>query len=114
MEAKLPLSPQVFHILLALADGARHGYRITQDVEDETAGAIRLGPGTLYGALKRLVEAGWVEETDRRPDPDLDDERRRYYRLTTTGRHVLEEDAARLADAVRRARRAGLLKPRTT
>ena len=109
MEAKLPLSPQVFHILLALADGARHGYRITQDVEDETAGAIRLGPGTLYGALKRLVAAGWVEETDRRPDPDLDDERRRYYRLTTTGRHVLEEDAARLADAVRRARRAGLL-----
>jgi DNA-binding PadR family transcriptional regulator len=114
MEPKLPLSPQVFHILLALADGARHGYGITQDVDHETAGAIRLGPGTLYGALKRLVETGWVEETDRRPDPELDDERRRYYRLTTTGRRILGADAARLANAVSRARRAGLLKPGTT
>ena len=114
MDSKLPLTPQVFHILLALVEGARHGYGITQDVERETGGAIRLGPGTLYGALKRLVEAGWVEETDRRPDPDLDDERRRYYRLTATGRRILGADAARLADAVSRARRAGLLKPRTT
>jgi len=114
MDAKLPLSPQVFHILLALVDGARHGYGITQDVERETDGAIRLGPGTLYGALKRLVGAGWVEESDRRPDPELDDERRRYYRLTPTGRRILGADATRLVGALNRARRAGLLKPRTT
>src|SRR5690349_8450676 len=109
METKLPLSPQVFHILLAVAEGPVHGYAIIQGVERETDGAIRLGPGTLYGALKRLVEAGWVEETDRRPDPDRDDERRRYYRLTAAGRRLLGADAARLAAAVTRARRAGVL-----
>jgi DNA-binding PadR family transcriptional regulator len=114
MDTRLPLSPQVFHILLALADGERHGYGLILDVERETEGAIRLGPGTLYGALKRLVEAEWVEETERRPDPALDDERRRYYRLTPAGRRILGADAARLANAVARARRAGLLKPRTT
>jgi DNA-binding PadR family transcriptional regulator len=114
METKLPLSPQVFHLLLALADGPRHGYGIIQEVEHETGGTIRLGPGTLYGALKRLVEAGWVEETDRRPDPERDDERRRYYRLTTTGRQILGSDVQRLANAVSRARRAGLLRPRPT
>jgi DNA-binding PadR family transcriptional regulator len=114
METRLPLSPQVFHILLALADGERHGYGIILDVERETEGAIRLGPGTLYGALKRLVEAELVEETERRPDPALDDERRRYYRLTPAGRRLLGADAARLANAVARARRAGVLKPRPT
>jgi DNA-binding PadR family transcriptional regulator len=114
METRLPLSAQVFHLLLALAEGPRHGYGIIQDVEQETGGAVRLGPGTLYGALKRLVEAGWVEETDRRPDPALDDERRRYYRLTPAGRRILGADATRLANAVTRARRAGLLRPRTT
>ena len=113
MKGQLPLSAQVFHLLLALADGPRHGYGVIQDVERETHGTIRLGAGTLYGALKRLVEAGWVEETDRRPDPDLDDERRRYYRLTTAGRRILGADAARLASAVIRARRAGLLRRRT-
>ena len=114
MDPTLPLSPQVFHVLLALADGPRHGYGIIQDVERETDGAIRLGPGTLYGALKRLLETGWVEETERRPDPAEDDERRRYYRLTTAGRRILAADANRLANAVTRARRAGLLRPRPT
>ena len=109
-----PLSPQVFHILLALAEGERHGYGIIQDVERETNGAIRLGPGTLYGALKRLVEADWVEETARRPDPERDDERRRYYRLTPAGKRALGVDATRLAAAIARARRAGVLKPGTT
>jgi DNA-binding PadR family transcriptional regulator len=108
------LSPQVFHILLALADGERHGYGIILDVERETDGAIRLGPGTLYGALKRLTAAGWVQESARRVDPSLDDERRRYYRLTAAGRRVLGLEAGRLARTVDRARRAGLLRPRPT
>src|SRR5262249_15532883 len=110
MDPRLPLSPQVFHILLALAEGERHGYGIIQDVERETDGAIRLGPGTLYGALKRMVAALWVEETDRRPDPALDDERRRYYRLTPAGRRILGADLARMSNAVARARRTGILK----
>ena len=114
MDTKLPLSPQVFHILLSLSDEERHGYGIILDVERETEGAVRLGPGTLYGALKRMVEAGWVEETARRPDPELDDERRRYYRLTPAGRRILGADAARLANAVARARKSGVLKPRPT
>lgn len=109
-----PLSPQVFHILLALAGGERHGYGIILDVERDTEGALRLGPGTLYGALKRLTEAGFVAESGRRPDPDLDDERRRYYRLTEAGRRALAAEAGRLAGAVARARRAGLLRPRAT
>jgi len=114
MDVGPPLSPQVFHILLALVDGDRHGYGIIIDVERETAGAVRLGPGTLYGALKRLVAAGWVTETDRRPDPDLDDARRRYYRLTEAGRRVLAKEATRMASAVARARRAGALRTRPT
>ncbi|MGE0443437.1 MAG: PadR family transcriptional regulator [Gemmatimonadales bacterium] len=109
---ELPLTPQVFHILLALADGDRHGYGIIQDVEAGTGGAIRLGPGTLYGALKRLVRAGLVRETARRPARDQDDERRRYYALTEAGRRLLSTESRRLADAVGRARRAGLLKTR--
>jgi len=106
---ELPLSPQVFQILLALAEGDRHGYAIIQDVEHETEGRIRLGPGTLYGALKRLVEAGWVRETARRPEASEDDQRRRYYTLTPPGRRVLASESERLASAVARARRAGIL-----
>jgi len=114
MGATAPLSAQVFHILLALVDGDRHGYGIILDVERETGGSVRLGPGTLYGALKRLVAAGWVVETDRRPDPTLDDERRRYYRLTEDGHRVLAAETARMASAVARARRAGALRTRPT
>ena len=76
------LTPPVFHILLALADGERHGYAIGQDVAVQTDGRLDLGPGTLYGCLKRMLTAALVEESDVRPDPALDDERRRYYRLT--------------------------------
>ncbi|RUL69006.1 PadR family transcriptional regulator [Dyella choica] len=95
-----PLSPAVFHILLALVDGERHGYSIMQAVESDTAGALKLGPGTLYGCLKRMLSAGLVEESEERPDPDLDDERRRYYRATDTGLRAVRAELARLAAIV--------------
>src|SRR5580658_3524874 len=81
----VPLSPSVFHILLALADEERHGYGIMQDVARQTGNALRLGPGTLYGCLKRMLAAGLLEESDVRPDSQLDDQRRRYYRLKPLG-----------------------------
>jgi DNA-binding PadR family transcriptional regulator len=96
----LPLTPPVSHILLALADEECHGYGIMQDVARQTDGALQLGPGTLYGCLKRMLAAGLVEESDERPDPALDDERRRYYRMTALGRHVVRAEAQRLAGAV--------------
>src|ERR1700753_4308865 len=99
-----PLSPPVFHILLALADGERHGYGIMQDVAQQTDNALQLGPGTLYGCLKRMLAAGLVEESDARPDPALDDERRRYYRMTVLGKRVVRAEAQRLAGAVTAAR----------
>ena len=105
----LPLTPAMFHILLALADRERHGYHIMSEVHERTAGEVRIGPGTLYGSLKRMVAAGMVEESDERPDPDFDDERRRYYRLTDFGMRVARAEAQRLADLVRTARRKKLL-----
>jgi len=96
----LPLTPAVFHILLALADGERHGYAIMQEVKQSTDDRIKMGPGTLYGTIKRLLKAGLVKETDERPDPDLDDERRRYYQLTGLGNRVLKAEAERLAALV--------------
>src|SRR5258705_6069166 len=84
----LPLTPPVFHILLALADEERHGYGIMQDVARQTSGALQLGPGTLYGCLKRMLAAGLVEESGERPDPAIDDERRRYYRMSAHGRQA--------------------------
>src|SRR5262245_781496 len=105
----LPLTPAVFHILLALADGERHGYAIMREVAESTGQQIQMGPGTLYGTLKRLLAAGLVEESDERPDPALDDERRRYYRLTTAGRRVAAAEAERLAGLVRLARAKRLM-----
>ena len=96
----LPLTPPVFHILLALADEERHGYGIMQDVARQTNDALQLGPGTLYGCLKWMLAAGLVEESDERPDPELDDERRRYYRMTALGRKTVRAEASRLAGAV--------------
>src|SRR3984957_12525017 len=93
----LPLTPPVFHILLALAEEERHGYGIMQDVAGQTNNALQLGPGTLYGCLKRMLAAGMVEESDVRPDPELDDERRRYYRMTPLGHRVVRAEAQRLA-----------------
>jgi DNA-binding PadR family transcriptional regulator len=99
----LPLTQPVFHILLALADEERHGYGIMQDVAAQTGDTLQLGPGTLYGCLKRMLAAGLVEETDERPDPALDDERRRYYRMTPFGKRVVHAEAHRLAGAVNAA-----------
>jgi DNA-binding PadR family transcriptional regulator len=100
----LPLTPPVFHILLALADEERHGYGIMQDIARQTNDTLQLGPGTLYGCLKRMLAAGLVEESVERPDPALDDERRRYYRMTVLGKRVVRAEAQRLAGAVMAAR----------
>jgi DNA-binding PadR family transcriptional regulator len=96
----LPLTPAVFHILLALADGERHGYAIMKEVAATTQGQIRLGPGTLYGTIKRLMDARLIEESDERPDVDLDDERRRYYRLTDHGGRLAAAEIQRMAKMV--------------
>jgi DNA-binding PadR family transcriptional regulator len=100
----LPLTAPVFHILLALADEERHGYGIMQDVASQTGGSLQLGPGTLYGCIKRMLAAGLIEESDERPDPDLDDERRRYYRLTRLGERTAQAEAQRIATALAAAR----------
>jgi DNA-binding PadR family transcriptional regulator len=95
--AFLPLTPAIAHILLALADRERHGYAIMQEVERLTGGGTRMGPGTLYGTIRRLLASRLIEEAEDRPDPDRDDERRRYYRITTLGRQVLEAEGRRMA-----------------
>ena len=105
----LPLTPAVFHILLSLADAERHGYAIMDHVAKSTDGQIKMGPGTLYGTIKRLLGSGWLEESAERPDPEMDDERRRYYRLTQLGRRVLEAEARRYARVVSLVRAEGLL-----
>lgn len=97
-EEFLPLTPAVFHVLLALAEGERHGYAIMQEVAEHTDGRIKMGPGTLYGTLKRLLQARLIEESDERPDPQLDDERRRYYRLSGVGQRVVRAEAQRYAE----------------
>lgn len=108
-QSQLPLSPAVFHILLALVDEERHGYGIMQEVKTRTDGDVHLAPGTLYGAMKRLLEKGIVEETEERIDPDLNDERRRYYRLTDFGQRVVAAEAERIARLVLQARQKNLL-----
>ena len=108
----LPLTPADFNILLALADGEKHGYGIMQEIAANTDGKLRLGPGTLYGAIKRLVENDLIEESAERPDPAHDDERRRYYRLTEFGKRVAAAEAARLDELVDLARSRRLLPDR--
>ena len=105
----LPLTPAAFHVLLALAGGDRHGYAIMQEVQETTGGRVSLGPGTLYGTIRRLLAAGLIEETRERPDPSIDDRRRRYYRLTDLGHRVAAAEAARLEEAVADARAKRLL-----
>ena len=109
VEQLLPLTPAVFHILLALADGERHGYGIMQEIARGTDGQMQIGPGTLYRSIKQMLAAGLIEESDERPAPALDDERRRYYRLTPFGRQVAQAEAERLARLVRVARARRLL-----
>ena len=104
-----PLTPAVYHILLALADGEKHGYAIMKDVETQTGSRIKMGPGTLYGSIKRMLAAALIEATAERPDPALDDERRRYYRLTGLGQRVVSAESERLAQAVGVARQKHVL-----
>ena len=106
----LPLPASAMHIVVALAGGERHGYAIMRDLDALSGGSVNMGPGTLYGSIKRMIDQGLVEETDERPDPALDDQRRRYYRLTALGQRVGAAERARLAallDAAR-LRRLGL------
>ena len=109
----LPLPRDTFQILVSLADKERHGYSILQDIAERTSGMHRLSPSTLYSSIKRLLEGGLIEELDERPDPDSDDERRRYYRLTQLGRGVASLEARRLERLLRDARSSGLLPKRT-
>jgi DNA-binding PadR family transcriptional regulator len=108
-EKQEPLTPAVFHILLALADGEKHGYAIMKDVEEQTLGKLKMGPGTLYGSIKRMLAAGLIEESDERADPALDDQRRRYYRLTAVGRQAATAEAERISWLVRVSRQKHLL-----
>ncbi len=96
----LPLKTQWFHIMLSLAGGEQHGYGIMQEVLERTSGKVRLWPATLYGSIKRLIEAELIEESQERPAPELDDARRRYYRLTAFGRRVLDAESERLQELV--------------
>ena len=109
MNESEPLTPAVFHILLALSVEERHGYGIIKDVLARTNGKLRLGAGTLYGSIKRMSEAGLLTESGERPDPANDDERRRYYRLTTRGRTAAQLEARRLEQLVFDARERQLL-----
>jgi DNA-binding PadR family transcriptional regulator len=104
----LPLSPQVFHVLVALAATDQHGYAIMQDVAQRTGGKLRLSPGTLYGSVKRMLEQGLIVELRQKERPGNDDERRRYYRLTPFGRKVAQAEAERMADTLEQARAYGL------
>src|SRR6202046_3936932 len=100
----IPLKTHWFHILVSLAGGEQHGYGIMQDVLNRTTGKVRLWPATLYGSIKRLIEADLIEESDERPAPELDDARRRYYRLTALGKRVLDAECERLQELVRSIR----------
>lgn len=113
LQAVLPLPEAALHILMALAEDDRHGYAIIQDVAGRTHGEVRLGPGTLYRSIQRMLEQGLIEETRERPAPELDDERRRYYRITAFGKAAARAEARRLAGLVRLARASGLA-PRST
>ena len=109
-ESFLPLTPAMFHILVALADGEKHGYAILKEVARRTDDKVRLSAGTLYGNLARLESAGLIAESDRRPEFALDDERRRYYLLTALGRVVASAEAERMEQAVIQARATKLLR----
>lgn len=104
-----PLTPAVFHILLALTDGEKHGYAIMKDIEAQTNGQLKMGPGTLYGSIKRMLAAALIEEAEEHPDPIMDDERRRYYRLTVLGMRVASAESERLAAVVAVARQKHVL-----
>ena len=97
---QIPLTPAIFHILLALSLKERHGYEIMKQVEEDSSGTIAMGPGTLYGSIKRLLKDDFIEETEERPDSEVDDERRKYYRLTQKGKKCISAELRRLEDLV--------------
>ena len=97
IDSYLPLPASAMHIIVALAAGERHGYAIMRDITELSGGSVKMGPGTLYGSIKRMIDQGLVEEVDERPDPALDDQRRRYYRLTALGERVGAAEQGRLA-----------------
>jgi DNA-binding PadR family transcriptional regulator len=105
----LPLTPAMFHILLTLCDGGKHGYAIMREVESRSAGGVRIGPGTLYRSIQKMLDDGLVKETAERPNTENDDERRRYYEMTDFGRAVAAAEAERLAEVVREAQAKKLL-----
>jgi DNA-binding PadR family transcriptional regulator len=111
-ESLIPLPPAAFHILLSLAEEDRHGYAIIQDVAARTGGDVTLGPGTLYRTIQRMLDQDLIVETRERPAPEMDDERRRYYRITPFGRQAATAEARRLADLVRMARSSGFVPKR--
>jgi DNA-binding PadR family transcriptional regulator len=102
-ENVIPLSPTVFHILLCLGEGERHGYALKREIAKRTNGKLKLGPGVLYGSISKMLELGLIEESDERPDPHLDDERRRYYKITNFGRQVARAEAARMLELAQMA-----------
>lgn len=106
-DSLLPLPPAAFHILMAVADEDRHGYAIIQDVAERTGGELKLSAGTLYRSIQRMLEQGLLVETQERPAPELDDERRRYYRITPFGTAVARAEARRLMQLVKLARSSG-------
>ncbi len=104
----LPLSLPVFHMLLTLSEGERHGYALKREILRRTDGKLNLGSGALYGTIHRMIEQGLIEESDERPDFHLDDERRRYYRITQLGHRVVQAETVRLQNLVRLARSIGI------
>jgi len=110
IDSLLPLSPTIFHMLLALGEGERHGYALKREILQRTGGKLNLGSGALYGSINKMLEHGLIEESEERPDAHLDDERRRYYRITPLGKRVAQAEAVRMRQLVRLAEdRLGLL-----
>jgi DNA-binding PadR family transcriptional regulator len=112
-DSLLPLQPTTFHVLLSLTDEDRHGYAIILDVARRTNGELKLSAGTLYRSIQRMLELGLIDETKTRPAPEMDDERRRYYRITPFGRLVAQAEVGRLRNLLKMARLCGVT-PRTT
>jgi len=113
LESYLPLTPAAFHVLLALADGDKHGYVISKEIARRTGNEVRLSAGTLYGVIKRLLDDSLIEESEDRPDFSLDDQRRRYYRLTKLGKNVAEAEAERMERVLAMARAKHVLGPQS-
>src|SRR5664279_611286 len=111
IESFLPLTPAVFHVLLSLADGEKHGYVISKEIARRTGDEVRLSAGTLYGIIKRLLDDGFIEESEDRPDFSLDDQRRRYYRLTKQGSALAEAEAERMERVLAMARAKHVIGP---